>query len=48
MANGQTFEFNGHKYTIDIIGPRTTLLVCDDGSWQSVDTDLLQRFLEQQ
>lgn len=46
MTEGQKFTFDGAEYTIDMIGPVTTMLVCEDGSWQSVGTMLLKLFLE--
>ena len=46
MKTNEEFEFQGHSYTIDLIGPKNTLLSRDDGAWQLVDTDDLKRFLE--
>lgn len=46
LKQDQTFEFQGVTYTIDLIGPVTTLLSTSDGAWQTVETELLQRFLE--
>ena len=45
MTINQTFTFNGHEYTIDMIGPKQTLLSRDDGAWQLVYTADLQAFL---
>jgi hypothetical protein len=45
MKQGQRFEFGGHDYEIDLIGPRMTLLTRDDGAWQLIDTETLRNFL---
>lgn len=45
MTINQQFNFQGHTYTIDMIGPRQTLLSRDDGYWQLVYTSDLEEFL---
>ena len=46
MTQGDTFDFEGRKYTIDLIGPVTTLLVDDLSNWMTINTTILEVFLE--
>ena len=45
MRKGRRFTLEGVTYFIDVIGPKTTLLIRDDGTFAHVDSSDLNRFL---
>lgn len=47
ITQGMAFEFQGQTYSVDLIGPKQTLLLRGDGAWQLVETLELQQFLFQ-
>lgn len=46
MKTGDIITINDITYTIDLIGPRTTLLIRADGAVVHADTALLRHHLE--
>jgi len=46
MKTDDTFWFNNKFYYVDLVGPKTTLLVDSDNNWVFVDTTELEHFLE--
>lgn len=46
MTQGDTFRFQDRTYTIDLIGPSTTLLIDDLSNWLTINTTILEVFLE--
>ena len=46
MKPGLHITINLVEYTIELIGPRTTLLLRKDGAWVHADTATLRHCLE--
>lgn len=46
MTENQTFELHGRTYTVDVIGPKTTILIRDDGQFAHEATDVLRHFVD--
>ncbi len=46
VVEGTVFTFEGNKFEVDLVGPKTTLLIDENKNWLSVDTNDLERFLD--
>ena len=47
MKTGTKLKINQVAYTVELVGPRTTLLLRGDGAYVHADTSMLMAFIEQ-